>query len=170
MVPPAIAELIKVIIGVPGAILWIGGGVCTVHFGIFALLKHREATLGTLGILGMSIGSAMVGYLMVVASEVMSTRSRYRIAGKHLPKLVTLELGLQASCVIAACTATAWLGFMATNGSPLAFACVVMMCLAAYSVIVIQHRLKLALKDWQQEFAEIEPIYSGPGKETAEER
>src|SRR5687768_9529476 len=101
--PPLAAKLIKVVIGLPGAFLWIAGGVCTACLGLSSFLREAAPTFRELVPLGIAITATTVEYLMVAASAFLSGGARYRIAGEHLPRLIALQIGVQACSVVSFC-------------------------------------------------------------------
>lgn len=92
-------------LGLPGMILW-GGGGCLALSLIGAMAfespNHPAIFLG-------SAAATLIGYLMMVASCILRGDPRYRFPGKQLATIMALEIGIQAGFSFSFLLGIAWL-------------------------------------------------------------
>ena len=153
--PPFAAKLVNVMIGLPGALLWIAGGICTVSLGFSCFLKEAVPTFRELAPLGIAIAAATVGYLMVATSTILAGGARYRIAGEHLPRLIALEIGVQASATLSFCAGIGWFGRLGSGDRATVLTCFLEAFLAFWGATWLFQCLEDSVEKWEEEFSHI---------------
>ena len=97
--------LAVVFVGLPGLILW-GGGGCLALSLIGAMAfespNHPAIVLG-------SAAATLIGYLMIAASCILRGDPRYRFPGRQLATIVALEIGIQAGFSVSFLLGIRWL-------------------------------------------------------------
>ncbi len=103
--PKSVRALIQIFIGVPGALIWAGGLLC----GIGLFIKAFGGGLNRIDPAEMAAIAAMalatlVGFAMVMSTEIVTSGRRYRIEARRLIPCAGLEFGAQLFAVVAAGT------------------------------------------------------------------
>jgi hypothetical protein len=106
MPAPPIKWLAFAFLGLPGLILWGGGGCLALSLigaMAFESSNHPAVFLG-------SAAATLIGYLMMVASCLLRGDPRYRFPGKQLATVMTFEIGSQIGFSFSFLSGIGWLG------------------------------------------------------------
>jgi hypothetical protein len=89
--PPVVRRIATLMIGLPGAVIWLGGLFATMVSTVF-LFVMRPDGLSILAILGGSLAAVLIGYTMMSATSWLNGAYHYRMPGHRLPAFVAWEI------------------------------------------------------------------------------
>lgn len=156
--PAFLSVLTRLFLGIPGALLWISGAVCSGWLGFNAFLKDRPPGVMELRALGLATAAACIGYLMVAADGIISRSARYRIAGDHLPELIGMEVGIQLSAILSLCASIGWVGRLGSANGTTASAFAIISILSILGMSCLYRRLGNSIERWEKEYEALQAV------------
>jgi hypothetical protein len=150
--PSPLPFLTRLFLGIPGALLWIAGGVCSGVLGFSAFAKSAAPDLLELRNLGFAVSALSLGYLMVAADGILSRASHYRIAGEQVPALVGMELGVQLAAVFSLCSTVGGLGRLGGGDALTILPYFIAGSLGIWGTTRLYQRLEDSIERWEDEY------------------
>ena len=112
--PPLVRRIATLLIGLPGAVMWLGGLFATMAGMVYAVFLPPPERPTLLIWLGASLAANLVGYSMFAAASWLSGSHHYRMPGHRLPAYVAMEILDQL-------LAAASVGFLAISAISISF-------------------------------------------------